>query len=190
VIEYSRIFLSLVHHPVYDKRRKVVTTSVTNLDIHDLARLTKAFGLGGFYIVQPSFLQRKLAGRIIDHWEKGAGGKYNETRRDAFTTDSLVSTLEEMHCDLRRKVGEDLTTIATTGRTFPGQKSFQDVRNALVKGMGAIIMIGTGWGLTDEVIRSADLILSPLVISKEYNHLSVRCASAIILDRLAGRYYI
>ncbi len=186
-LDYSRIFLSLVHYPVYDKRRKIVTTSVTNLDIHDLARLTKSFGLGGFYIVQPSLLQRELARRIIDHWEKGAGGRYNETRRDAFTTVSLVSTLEEMEKDLKKRVGEELTTIATTGRTFQLQKSFSEVRDALEGGMSAVIMIGTGWGLTDELITSADIILSPLVISEEYNHLSVRCATAIILDRLAGR---
>jgi len=187
LIDYSHIFLSLIHYPVYDKGRRVITTSVTNLDIHDLARLTRTFGFGGVYLVQPSRLQRELARRIIDHWDRGAGGEYNETRKEAFKTVSLVSSIEDMMSDLSKRVSEKVLTIATTARDFPGQERFDRVREELEGGGPAVVMFGTGWGLSDEIIASADRVLSPLIISREYNHLSVRCSAAIILDRLAGR---
>jgi len=32
----SNLYLGLVHHPIYDKRKNIVATAVTNLDIHDI----------------------------------------------------------------------------------------------------------------------------------------------------------
>ncbi len=47
------------------------------------------------------------------------------------------------------------------------------------------LLFGTGWGLTQEVKDSSDYVLAPIE-GKGYNHLSVRSAVAIILDRLLG----
>jgi hypothetical protein len=47
-------------------------------------------------------------------------------------------------------------------------------------------LFGTGWGLTEELFDRADFILEPIKGSGDYNHLSVRTAAAIILDRLLG----
>ena len=33
-----RLAIALVHHPVLDKGGAIVTTALTNLDVHDLAR--------------------------------------------------------------------------------------------------------------------------------------------------------
>jgi hypothetical protein len=44
--------------------------------------------------------------------------------------------------------------------------------------------MGTGWGLTDEFMSSVDRVLEPIQGTAPYNHLSVRSATAIILDRL------
>ena len=50
-----------------------------------------------------------------------------------------------------------------------------------------MIMFGTAWGLDKEVVDQADFILDPVEGGTNYNHLSVRTAAAIILDRLVGR---
>jgi len=50
-----------------------------------------------------------------------------------------------------------------------------------------LILFGTGWGMTEELIGKADAVLPPILGENEYNHLSVRSATAIILDRLIGR---
>jgi hypothetical protein len=34
----AAVYLALLHYPVYDKNHQVVTTAVTNMDIHDIAR--------------------------------------------------------------------------------------------------------------------------------------------------------
>ncbi len=51
-----------------------------------------------------------------------------------------------------------------------------------------LLVFGTGWGLADEVIQGADALLEPVRAREAtgYNHLSVRAACAIILDRLFG----
>jgi hypothetical protein len=50
-----------------------------------------------------------------------------------------------------------------------------------------MVMFGTAWGLDKEVVDQADFILDPVEGGTNYNHLSVRTAAAIILDRLVGR---
>ena len=47
------LYVALLHHPVYDKNGAVVTTAVTNLDVHDIARLARTFGVRGFYVCTP-----------------------------------------------------------------------------------------------------------------------------------------
>ncbi len=49
-----------------------------------------------------------------------------------------------------------------------------------------LFLFGTGWGLTEEVLEQADDILEPIRGAGAYNHLSVRSAAAILLDRLRG----
>jgi len=49
-----------------------------------------------------------------------------------------------------------------------------------------LLLLGTGWGLTEECFQSADFILEPIAGAGNYNHLSVRSAAAILLDRLRG----
>jgi hypothetical protein len=173
----DHIFIALIHHPVYDRKKEVVTTSITNLDIHDLARLAKTFGLGSFYIVQP----------IISHWERGAGAVYNETRRVAFETIRMVPDVREMIRDVEDRTGVGARLVATTGKERPGQIDFGQAKKMLKDGTSSIILFGTGWGLADDLIESSDLVLEPIAISDDYNHLSVRCAAAIILDRLLGK---
>jgi hypothetical protein len=49
-----------------------------------------------------------------------------------------------------------------------------------------VLAFGTAWGLSDAFMDAADYILDPLAGEGAYNHLSVRSAVAIILDRLMG----
>jgi hypothetical protein len=64
--------------------------------------------------------------------------------------------------------------------------SFQDVRVAVEKKENFLLLFGTAWGLTEEVFTMVDGILPPITGSGDYNHLSVRSAVAIMLDRILG----
>ena len=53
-------------------------------------------------------------------------------------------------------------------------------------GQPFLLVFGTGWGLTEEMFDRADFALEPIKGAGDYNHLSVRAAAAIMLDRLLG----
>ena len=39
-----RLVVALLHHPVVDRRGEVFTTTLTGLDMHDMARSSRTFG--------------------------------------------------------------------------------------------------------------------------------------------------
>ena len=55
------LYIVLLHYPVYNREGRIVTTSIANMDIHDIARLAKTYAAKGFYIVNPIQEQRNLA---------------------------------------------------------------------------------------------------------------------------------
>lgn len=184
-IAAHNLALALVHHPVYNKHREVVTTAITNLDIHDIARAARTFGLRRYYLITPSPEQQAMAERIVGHWQSGWGASYNPDRREALSIVRVVSTLAEAISDYRQESAAPITTVATGARKRNNSVSFDDLRARLRQPQSPhLLTLGTGWGLTDELFEQADLILEPIQGSGSYNHLSVRSATAIMLDRL------
>ncbi|HEX9443213.1 MAG TPA: tRNA (guanosine(37)-N1)-methyltransferase TrmD [Candidatus Binatia bacterium] len=183
----GRIYIALLHHPVYDKNGQVVTTAVTNMDIHDIARAAKTYGLRGFYVVTPVKALKKLALKIMAHWETGYGAEYNHTRKEALALARVTDTLDDVILDVERECGQMPQIAVTSARKGPDRTPFARFRNMLqVDSAPFLILLGTGWGLTEEVLARSDYILEPIEGGTDYNHLSVRSAAAIILDRLLG----
>lgn len=183
----NNIFIALVHYPVYNKNGEVVATSVTTLDIHDIARIAKTYGIAKFYIVTPLPLQRELIQRILKHWVHGYGAIYNPTRKEAFVNVSIAGGIAEITEDIREKTGKTPKIIATDARKFPDSVNFKIIKEEIIKPSPFLFLFGTGWGLERGIIKSADYRLEPVEGIKDYNHLPVRGAIAIILDRLLGR---
>ena len=183
----AALYLALLHHPVYDKNGAIVTTAVTNLDVHDLARLARTFALAACYIATPVPTLRRLVLRIIRHWESGPGATYNETRREALARIRLASDLDGVIADIEREVGVLPRLVATTAREGEPRLSFATLRARLAaETRPELLILGTGWGLTGELLGRADDVLEPIRGCDGWNHLSVRAAAAIILDRLRG----
>jgi len=179
------LYVALLHHPVYDKNGAIVTTAVTNLDVHDLGRLAKVYGVRAVYIVTPVRTMRRLVARIIEHWESGSGGDYNPTRKEALALVRLADSLETAICEVERDAGTLPRIIATSARPVGIRISFPELRSRMAGDERPhLILLGTGWGLTTEALGRADLILEPILGVGPYNHLSVRTAAAVILDRL------
>ncbi len=181
----SNIFIGLIHHPVYDKNCRIVTTAVTNLDLHDLARTAMVFDVKRYYVVMPLETQKVLIEQIISHWVEGHGSTYNPDRKQAFDRVKVVHDLNEAVDDLKESFGGDIVTVATSAREVNANLSVSEFRKRMVEAPGDyFILFGTGWGLTDEVIGECDYTLAPIRGVAGYNHLPVRAAAAIILDRL------
>jgi hypothetical protein len=177
-----------MHHPVYDKNGQIVTTAVTNMDIHDIARSARTYGVRRFYVLTPVKTLQKLALKIIHHWEEGYGSQYNETRREALSLVGVGDTLDDAILEVERDRGVKPRLVATTARPGQDRTSFASLKDMLKEDLHPyLLLLGTGWGLAETVLAQCDYILEPIEGDSDYNHLSVRSATAIILDRLLGR---
>jgi hypothetical protein len=181
------VFLALTHHPVYNKNREVIASALTTVDLHDLARVAATYGLDGFYVVQPLDDQRRLAADMIAHWQSGPGGAYNRDRAEAMALARLTASLAEAKDDIARRCGRPPLAVATTAISRPGAISYSAVRQTWTDGRPVLIVFGTAWGLADQAMAECDACLAPIVGPGDYNHLSVRSAAGIIIDRLLGR---
>lgn len=184
----SNVTVALLHYPVYDKNRQVVATAVTNLDLHDIARAARTFGLFRYYVVTPVTEQRVMAERISKHWREGWGATYNPKRKAALELVKVMPSLEDVLNELENHFGQRVNVVVTGAGGHPGSISCVELAEAIKNSSQPYLLIfGTGWGLTEEVFNKADIVLEPVRGPAEYNHLSVRSAAAIILDRLLGR---
>ncbi len=183
----SRIYIALLHHPVLDKNGEIVTTAVTNMDIHDIARSSRTYGVSRFFVVTPVRALRALAERIIDHWMTGYGSTYNETRSDALRVVGLEADLDAVIVGIERETGRRPKIVITSARPADGTMRFEELRHRMhTEDEVYLIVLGTGWGLAPEILQRGDLRLEPITGAGDYNHLSVRAAAAIVLDRLCG----
>lgn len=196
IIDNSHVYLALLHYPVYDKNGRIVATSITNYDIHDISRLARTYNLGGYYMVTPLISQQELCRRIIRHWVTGFGSQYNQTRNEAFSTTYLADSLQEVIEHLHEKFQTSPVVIMTSAREHIATEcekpllSYRDARKAVREHAATphLIVLGTGYGVENQCIRDySDEVLEPVRGVSGYNHLSVRSAAAIMIDRLFGR---
>jgi len=180
--------LALIHYPVKDKCGNVAATSITNFDIHDLARTARTYDVFRYYIVSPMPSQQKFAQRVIHHWNEGFGSQYNPSRGKALEIARVVGDLGCVVDDLTiGSEGRPPVLIGTSARQMPHMITFQELRERLKGEEGHYCLIfGTGWGLHPSLVEDLDCMLAPVQGLGGYNHLSVRAAVAIILDRLLG----
>lgn len=174
-----------------DKNGQVVTTAVTNLDIHDIARSSRTFGVKAYFLVNPLAEQQDVVKRIIGHWQGSGGRDYNPDRSEAFERVKIVSWLADSVRAIEEAEGERPELWMTSARQVEGMRwrSWREARSVLeTAGRPKLLVFGTGWGMTDELLREGDCLLDPIEPAAEsgYNHLSVRSAVAIALDRLLG----
>ena len=183
----ANIYIALLHYPVYDRDHAVVTTSITNMDIHDIARSARTYGVERYFVVTPTRTLRLLAQKILDHWDSGYGSTYNASRKDALSLVALTGDLDSAMRQISEEEGESPYTVATSARSGLRRVTFTEMRIRVEQpGPPVLFLFGTGWGLTEDVLERANAILEPIQGVKDYNHLSVRAAAAILLDRLRG----
>ena len=183
------LHVALIHYPVVNKHGDTVASAVTNLDLHDIARAARTFGVRTVHIITPLEDQRVLAEKIVRHWTSGPGGAHNPKRREALELIRVTASLEETRSRISGEYGQPPVVVATCARRHPQTLGFAELAEQLQKGGLHLVIFGTAWGLAPEVLAASDFILEPIGDHASYNHLSVRCAAAIVLDRLMmGRY--
>ena len=180
---FKPMAIALVHYPVLDRRGDVVTSAVTNLDIHDLARLATTYGLCRYYIVTPAAEQQLLTARIVKHWQEGFGASYNPDRCKALDCLQVVDSFDDALADWRSLNKQGGVAVLTGARHEVGI-DYTDARK-LATQQPVLLVFGTGHGLAPELYTAERPCLVP-IRAGHYNHLSVRTAAAVVLDRLLG----
>ncbi len=183
-----QLYLALVHSPVQDKKGATITSAVTNLDLHDIARAATTYGCKRFFVVTPLLDQRELAQKLIGHWQHGYGATYNPLRKRAFEIVGLQPSLKDVTQAIFNETGQNPQVVATTARLSEGAVSFGFLKERLCDGAAYLLLLGTAWGLDQSVLDKADFVLAPIKGHSDYNHLSVRSAASIMLDRLMGKH--
>jgi tRNA (guanine37-N1)-methyltransferase len=182
----GNLYLALIHSPVMNKSGKEGVTSLTNLDIHDIGRVSATFGLGGYYICTPLKDQQDLGQRLIRHWTMGPGGQGNPDRALALSKIKICDNVEGAVAGIEEQTGVKPFIIATSARGT-GNITYGRVKGLLEKGP-VLVVLGTGYGLGPGVMNMADATLRPLRCLSPFNHLSVRSAASIMVDRIIGDY--
>jgi len=185
---FEHVSLALLHYPVYDREGRVVATALTTIDVHDLARLARTYAMGPFFVITPLRSQQELGLRMVRYWTEGPGANYNPTRKEALRLVHFVDSLEDAVGVLEERWGQVPRTVATSAKRWPQSTDYGEMaRRIAEEEVPFLILLGTGWGLSEEVVLKADFRLERIE-GWGYNHLSVRTAAAIIVDRLLGRY--
>ncbi|MEM9862962.1 MAG: RNA methyltransferase [Myxococcota bacterium] len=181
------VYCALIHHPVKDRTGETITTAVTNLDVHDLARSARTFDLRAYFVVTPISAQRAITERIVHHWTGGRARIPQRTPameriRVAESLEAAVDSIKseagapELVATAARSTGRELTTVG------------EERARLDTDGPPVLLLFGTGYGLADAALDRADRLLEPIAGrgGAPFNHLSVRAAFAIVLDRLLG----
>ncbi len=186
------LFIGLVHHPVIIEGKNSGTSSLTNLDIHDIARSSRSYGLGGYYIIQPLKDQQDVLQGILRHWLHGPAGKSHADRAEALKLVELTSSIEDAIAHITAKCGQPPLLWGSSAqwqeKADTRDISFGEARKQLADAP-CLLLLGTGHGLAPEVLNNCNGFLPPIRFLSDYNHLSVRAAAAIMLDRILQEIY-
>lgn len=180
----TRVSTALVHYPCLDKNGNIYATSITNLDVHDIARSSRTYDVQAYYLVTPIDAQRDMAHAITGYWAGEEGMRRNVTRTDALSIVDVVVSLEDAIAKETEILGTKPLVVATSAKRGPRSTTYAEMRDEMKRVPGMLLVFGTGHGLAPSVVDGADRVLAPIPPRADYNHLSVRSAAAIILDRL------
>jgi hypothetical protein len=181
-------YIGLVHGPIKSKDGSEITTSVTNLDIHDIARTARTFGFKKYFLITPIKNQQTMVKKILGFWESDSGLIYNPDRKNALSEAEVIDTIDDVIQKITDIEGKK-PCVVVTGANFEKDDGNEKklIEKISIDGTPMLLLFGTGWGLTAPVVEQADFRLGPIwgIADDGYNHLSVRSAVAIYCDRLA-----
>jgi hypothetical protein len=144
------------------------------------------FGIELCYIVTPLPRQRQITEQLIHHWQQGYGATYNPLRSEALKKVTIRNDMDEMLAEIRRD-GEPIiigtSSLEREQKAIGYEGLFRWIQE---EERPFLLLFGTGWGLIEETVGLCEKMLMPIKGAGEYNHLSLRVALGIILDRIFG----
>lgn len=174
--------VALVHSPVLNRKGETIASTVDAYDFFDACRLSLTYPMSGLWVVNPIEGQRAVIERLLRHGQRMAG---RSEERGQFHKTAHVAQLHDVVDAVTKREGAPPTVVATTAKQREGAVPIATVRQAIEAGP-VVLIIGKAWGLAEPVFERADWVLEPIETGTGFNHLSVRSAMAILVDRLLG----
>lgn len=186
--QIPRHYVALMHGDVLVKSGEVGTTSVTSIDLHDIARTCRTFGIEQFFAVTPLLDQQEIVKTFLDFWKSDVGKRFNQTRTESTSRLAILETFDAVVAEIEAREGKKPVVVTTSARevSHAAQIDFHEQGLVWELGRPVLFVFGTGQGLAPRIVDASDFLLIPAKGMTEYNHLSVRSAVAIILDRWMG----
>lgn len=179
--------IALIHYPVVNKNGAIIGSAVTNLDLHDIARAAKTYGVRNYFVATPFADQRRLINEITNHWHQGHGAAYNPLRGAALRLIRPVEDLAQATQEITTTDGRAPLVIATSAQLQKPTIGYPELLAHGKKSNRSVLLVfGTAHGLAPAILDQCEGTLAPISGMGSYNHLSVRSAVSIILDRLLG----
>ena len=124
---------------------------------------------------------------LLDFWE-AEGKTYNVHRHRAVQLVQLMNSFEETIEHIKQETGKAPIVIATSARSSERgfQITYTDQELIWKQDRPVLLLLGTGSGLSEELLKRCDYLLGPIKGLSDFNHLSVRSAAAVIFDRWLG----
>jgi hypothetical protein len=175
--------VALVHHPVVDRRGDEIASTVDHFDVMDGSRLSLTYPVRRLYVVNPLQAQRALVERLIRHGTRAAE---RDEARGAFSKTAWAPDLDAVIAEHERELGTRPTVVASSARASSRDVGLDVVRERLHGGEPMLLLLGKAWGLAPRLLEAVEVRLAPIDAGTGFNHLSVRSALAILIDRLLG----
>lgn len=183
----NKIYVSVLHYPILGKDRRIVTTAVVNMDIHDIARSCRTYMIKKYYVVNNLPVQKQIVTRVLSFWGSDFGRDYNSSRFEALKLVKMVSYYEDLLEEIKEEEGMEPVKIFTSAKKRKDMISYDEMKEMALKDERPLLFLfGTGQGMPSEILETCDISLEPIRGLSDYNHLSVRSAVAITLDRVIG----
>ena len=182
-------YAALMHCDIVLKEGRIGTTSITSIYVHDIARSCATYGLKNFFVVTPLRDQTLLIQKMLDFWkEKEIGGEYNKHRHEALALVHLKKSLDEVIIKIEKQEGKRPIIIGTSARLELNSSMLTYYQQSIIwkQDRPVLFLFGTGHGMSEILLSQCDYMLQPLNGFEKFNHLSVRCAAAIVFDKWLG----
>lgn len=183
----DRLYVALIHYPCLGRQGQIISTAVTNVDVHDIARTCRTYNIARYYMVTNLPAQQEIIRRVIRYWTQGKGKTYNPNRCSALSDVRLKAYWEEVIEEIEDAEGQKPIIVFTSAKWRENTIGYAEMQERiLTESRPILVLFGTGWGLPEEVWSQCDYALEPVRGRSDFNHLSVRSAVSIILERLIG----
>ncbi|MCL4408686.1 MAG: RNA methyltransferase [Thermotogae bacterium] len=185
----NKIYVAVLHYPITGKDGRIVTTAVVNMDVHDIARTCRTYMIKRYYVVNNLPVQKQIVARVLNFWGSDFGKNYNASRYEALKLVKMVSYYEDLIEDITKAEGISPIKVFTSAKKRSNMVSYDEMKEMILGEERPILFLfGTGQGMPKEILETCDVSLESIRGHSDYNHLSVRSAVAITLDRVIGEF--